>query len=373
MKRINRIALIAIVVALIAAGIGFIKNKSTPNSKTGDIKIGAALILSGEGASWGESAKNGVSMAVNEINTDGGIDGRMISVVYEDANSPQTAISAFQKLTTVDGVRFIIGPNWSVQGIPLIKLADQTKVVVISPSLGVKEFNESSKYLFNTWPHDFILSRNLADYAYNKGRRNVALLGANEVWVKDQTSNFADRFKQIGGKVALTYEPLTTESDVRSELLKIKADKTIDAIVLTTDGYSLTDVIAKQLKALSISLPVYAITIDGQILKDCNGACDGFTMLTFLTPTKEFSDKYVKTYNRNVEVGSDSAYDAVMILAGAIRETKSTDTDKVAQYLSSVKNYSGASGELVSDSKNAFTKPFLVTKIVNGVPVPIKE
>ncbi len=364
---------IAIVIIVLIVVFSSGKNSDSP-SGAGDIKIGSILILSGDGAAWGEASRNGIDMAVEEINSAGGIDGRRVSVVHEDDSAtPQKSISAYNKLVNTDGAKYIIGTNWSITGLPLVKLANQDKVVIISPSLGVKDFNEGGKYLFNTWPHDFILSRNLADYAYNKGARKVALLGANEVWVKDQDLNFTQRFSELGGTIGFTYEPLTTETDVRSSLLKIKNDKSIDSIILTTDGYGLTSIIAKQLKQLSINLPVYALTIDQKNLDNCLGTCDGMTLLTFLTPTKTFADAYMKKFNREVEIGADSAYDAVMMIAKAIKETKSADPDKVADYLATIKTYSGASGNLVSDGKRAFTKPFLVNKVVNGKPVLISE
>ena len=364
------------IVVLIIVIIIIILSTSNTNApaETGDIKLGSILILSGEGASWGEASRNGIDMAVDEVNMAGGIDGRMMSVVYEDdESSPSKAISAFNKLTEVNGVKFIIGPNWSNTGTAIMDLAGQKKIVVISPSLGVKEFNEANKYLFNTWPHDFILSRNMADYAYGKGARNVALLGAQDVWVKDQDMHFKERFEQLGGKVALVYEPLTTETDVRGTLLKIKNDKSIDAIIMTTDGYGLTTILAKQLRQLSIQLPIYALTIDQTNLNNCQGACDGMYLMTNLTPTEAFSDAYVSRYNREVEIGADSAYDAVMMLAKAMKEANSTDVDRVADQLASIKNYDGASGKLVSDGKRAFTKPFLVNKVVDGKPVLIAE
>lgn len=358
------VVIIAIILIVIVATNGSNKVSDT-NS---EIKIGSILILSGEGATWGESAKNGIDMAVEEVNNNGGVNGKKLVVTHEDnASEPAKAVSAFQKLTNSDKVKFIIGPNWSNSGVPLIDLAMQNKVVIISPSLGVKEFNEANKYLFNTWPHDFLLSRKLADYVFEKGHRNVAVFGANEVWVKDQTKNFVERFKELGGKIAFTYEPLTTETDVRTQVLKVKNDKSIDAIVMTTDGYSLTHVVAKQLKQMSVGLPMFSITIDSKILSDCGIACDNMIMLSFLTPTKNFRDQYVKKFNRQVEIGADSAYDAVMMLAKAIEETNEEDVDSVAKYIASITEYNGASGKLTSDGKRAFTKPYIVQKIMNGV------
>ncbi len=370
--------LIITAVAIIALSIGYSSLTQTTKpveTDTGDIKIGSILILSGEGASWGEATKNGIDLAIKDVNEAGGINGRMLTVIHEDnASEPQKAISIFRKLTESDGVKYIIGPNWSNSGEPLVELADKAKTVMISPTLGVREFNEGSKYLFNTWPHDDLLSGKLADYVYEKGYRNVAVFGAQQVWNKQQTDAFVKRFTELGGKIALKYEPTIDTKDQRTEVLKVKADKSIDAVILTNAGYSLADITAEELKDFKVSLPLFSITIDQQLISTCHGACDGMTFLTFLTPTAAFEQKYKAAYNgREVEIGADSAYDAVMMLAEAMKATKSTDTEKVSAYLAGIKQYSGASGNLTSDGKRGFTKPYIIKKVVDGKQVTITE
>jgi len=353
---------------LLILGVWVVRNQTKQGSD--EIKLGSILILSGDGASWGEAERNGIDMAVEEINSQGGINGKKLTVIHEDDNSkPEKALSAFQKLTDADNVHFIIGTTWSHVGLPLVKMAEQKRVIMISPSLGVKEFNEDNPYLFNTWPHDFLLSQELAKYVYQKGYRKVAVFGAKQVWVEDQTEAFRTTFENLGGKIELRFEPQTTDTDVRGDVLKLKNDPSVDAIIMLTDGENLTPLNARRIKELGIKQPVYSITLDRKIISDCQGACDGFVFLTFLTPSKDFEAKYKQKYNREVEIGGDSAYDAVMMLAKAIRSTNSTDPDIIKNYLANIKTYTGASGTLVSDGKRAFTKPYVIKKIVNGEPV----
>lgn len=364
-----------IAVAVILVVIGAFRALSAPNDANGDIKIGSILILSGEGASWGEASKNGIDLAIQDINKTGGIDGKKLVAEHEDsASDPKKAISAFNKLTTTDDVKYIVGPNWSNSGLPLVPLADLSKTVMISPSLGVKEFNEGSPYIFNTWPHDDLLSRTLADYVYNKGYRNVAVFGAQDVWNKQQTKAFSERFTELGGKIALTYEPVTTTKDERTQVLKVRADKTIDAVVMTNSGFSLVNITAEQLRDFGVNLPLFSITVDQKLISDCKGACDGMTFLTFLTPSASFEQKYKAAYNgREVEIGADSAYDAVMMIAKAMKATRSTDTEKVAAYLAGIKEYRGESGNLMSDGKRGFTKPYVIKKVVDGKQVTVND
>lgn len=343
-----------------------------PPALNNEIKIGSILILTGEGAAWGEAAKNGIELAMEEINEQGGVNEKKLKVIFEnDSSDPKKALSAFQKLTDVDKAQFIIGTTWSHVGLPLVKLAEQKKVVMISPSLGVKEFNEDNPYLFNTWPHDFILSEKLAEYVFKKGFRRVAVFGARQVWVEDQTRAFRKTFEGLGGKIALLFEPNITDTDVRTDVLKLKNTSGIDAVIMLADGQDLTAISARRMKELNIQLPVFSITLDRKIINDCQGACDGFIFLTFLTPTDQFESKYQAKYRREVEIGADSAYDAVMMLADAMRKTNSTNPDNIKDYLAKIKTYSGASGNLISDGRRGFIKPYSIKQIQNGQPVTL--
>lgn len=360
-------ALLIVVVALLGYGVRGETEESV-------ISLGGVMILSGEGASWGEASKNGMELAIKDLNERGGVNGKKVRGIYEDDGSdPQKAVSAFRKLVDSDHVKFIVGPNWSKTGLAIAPLADAAKAVVVSPSLGVREFNEASSYLFNTWQHDDILSAKLADIVYAKGHRRVALFGAQDPWVKVQTQAFKARFEELGGKVARVYEPTTETTDERTEIQKVLADKSIDAVVMTTDGYSLTYIGARQLRELGSTLPMFNITVDEKILADCGADCDGMIFPTSLTPTKEFETKYKAAYNREVEIGADSAYDAVMMIAEAMEATNSEDPDVVKEYMASIKTYEGVSGTLVSDGKRAFTKDYLLKRSEGGVPVTIVE
>jgi len=342
---------------------------SAADETSENIRIGSILILSGQGAAWGNAAKNGIEMAVDDLNKAGGILGRKVTVIHQDdQGDPKKGIAAFRQLTEFEKVKFIIGPNWSNVGLSLVDMANRGKIVMVSPSLGLAKFNESGEMLFNTWPHDYILSRLLADFVYKKGHRNIALVGAEDVWVKEQTTAFKTRFQELGGRIAFITEPLPSTTDLRTEALKIKNTPDVDAFVSTTDGVVLGSMIAKILKELKVSLPLYSITIDQQAIDVAEGGFEGLEFLTFLTPTSEFKKQYEERFKTSIDIGADSAYDAVMMIAQSMQESKTTDPEAVAKQLSKITNYRGVSGNLISDGKRAFTKEYAVKKIINGKP-----
>ncbi|PIN75844.1 hypothetical protein COV18_01540 [Candidatus Woesearchaeota archaeon CG10_big_fil_rev_8_21_14_0_10_37_12] len=335
------------------------------------IELGSILILTGDGSSWGTDEKNGIDLAISELNADGGVLGKQIVVNHQDDHSSEKgALTAFQMLTEVENIDIIIGTTWSFTGLPLVNLADEKKALMISPSLGVKEFNEGSHYLFNTWPHDYILSTYLADYVYDQGHRTIAVVNAQEVWVQAQTDAFVKRFEDLGGTIKLTIDLQVDDTNVRSDALKIK-NADVDAVVLTAAAIQVGSLFGQSMEELGISLPMYSITLDRDIIASANGAYDGMQFLTFLTPTDEFADKYKRRHGKEPDIGADSAYDAVMLIAKAMQATKSTDTTVLADYLNQLKKYEGASGHLIADGKGGFTKEYLVKEIRNGLPITI--
>jgi len=350
-----------------------VHNPSSNESQ--NISMGSILILSGEGASWGNAARNGIDLAVEEINSSGGIEGKKLQFFHEDSKaSPQTALSAYKKLHDENHTNFIIGTSWSNSGVAIKDSAISDQTLLISPSLGVAEFNESSNLIFNTWPHDFIISQKLAEYLYESGKRNIVIFGAEDVWTKDQTNTVKQRFEELGGTVQLVIEPDTQAKNLTTEALKVKSlSENIDGIVLTAGVWNIGNIFAKKLKEIGVEIPLYSMTLDKNIISTAEGAYNGMIFLTFLTPTQSFQEKYEKKYGMEVEIGADSAYDAVMMLSEAMKKTGSQDTNTIAEYLNTKNTWDGASGKLMSDKKGAFTKNYKIDKVQNGKPVEVEK
>ena len=107
------------------------------------IQIGAILILSGVGSNWGEDTQKGMELAKDHINRNGGLLGKNLSIIYEDnpGDDAKTALSALQSLK-IRGIDMIVGTTWSGSGKAVAPVACEEKILMISPSLGVADFNE---------------------------------------------------------------------------------------------------------------------------------------------------------------------------------------------------------------------------------------
>jgi len=362
---ITTISLIAIILLTACSGI------TTQAVHNEPIKIGAVLMLTGVGSNWGDNSQKGAELAVKEINSNDGINGKLIEIVYEDnqGDNPAVAVTALHKLNAQD-IKIVLGPNWSPSGNAVAPMACDEGILMISPSLGVADFNEKCDYLFNLWPHDDALSTKLGGYLFEKGHRKIAILGSQQVWEETQAKAVKKGFETAGGKVVSLQLPQSGQQDFRTEALKIKAANP-DAVVLT--AYSFEHLAAKQLKEIGVTAPFYSILIDDDRIKGAEGTLENTIVITSFTPNKEFVDKFVATHHEQPDIGSDTSYDSVMLIANAMRETNSYDPTILKDYLNALKSYSGASGNLEFDGKGGVTKQARFMMVKNSTLTPLEK
>ena len=151
------------------------------------------LCLTGDCAPWGTSGLKGVELAVGELNEKGGLLGRPIEVAVQDSRDtvPSYSVTAFQKMAQEPELHFIVGPTWTAGGMPIAPLiARKPDLIVISPSVGVKEFNETADNIFNVWPHDEAATRAMARYAANKGWKKAAVFGSEDPFLHHSNQDF---------------------------------------------------------------------------------------------------------------------------------------------------------------------------------------
>ena len=163
-------------VVVVAAGV-LLAIALTRDSSDGDtIKLGATFPLTGEVASYGQKAKRGIELAVEDINATGGVLGRKIEVDFQDdRHDKKEAVSIVTKFATVDKVPVIFGSAGSSVTLAVAPVANRNKVVLVSPiSSSATLSTEGGHFFFRTVPADDLQAETLANWVYESGARNVA-------------------------------------------------------------------------------------------------------------------------------------------------------------------------------------------------------
>jgi branched-chain amino acid transport system substrate-binding protein len=172
---------------------------SFPNPPKSDgqapIKIGVVLSSTGGAARWAQHAKNGIELALAEVNAEGGVYGQPIQLVYRDCGTNGSEASkVLIDLIDNEHVSVVIGDVTSTCTVPMAQIANERKVVLITPGASYPKLSKENDFVFRYWYSDEREGTQDAWYANkNMGWRKVTTLyldayygqGINEVFVRE--------------------------------------------------------------------------------------------------------------------------------------------------------------------------------------------
>lgn len=341
-------------------------NNPVNSINSSEIVIGSAISLTGqEGAGvYGENIRNSVELAVGEINQKGGVKGKKLRVIYEDTQlQSQVAVSAVNKLISVDKVSVIIGCVSSGETLAAAPIAERNKVVLISPASTSFEISRAGDYIFRTIAPDTFEGTAMAQFALKSGNKTAAAVFVDNAGTKGPAEVFKRVFEESGGKMVAMEVGPQGSTDFRSQLTKVKAANP-DAIYLLGYALELGNML-KQAKELGIQKPILSFQVmeEPKVAEIAGAAVNGviFTSPTISQSeatgrTKEFIDAYKQKYNKDPGIFSFNAYDAVYVIAAAI-EKYGEDADSIKKGLYEIKDYQGASGLISIDANGDTSQP----------------
>jgi branched-chain amino acid transport system substrate-binding protein len=227
-------------------------------SRTSDasIVIGAVDPQSGPFAAYGEPVRDGMLLAVEEINAGGGILGRKVELALEDdAGDPKTAVSAFTKLATATKVPVVIGPLSSGASMATAPLADKYKVVQLSTLAGTIDLTNAGDYVFRIYPSSEVGSRYIAKEAVERfSAKRAAILYPNNPFGVTSNKFVGEVMKERGVAVVAAETFNDGDRDFRTQLTKIIEAK--PDVLLCSAYYEEGAQILVQAKQLGLSVPI---------------------------------------------------------------------------------------------------------------------
>jgi len=356
-----------IIVAVIIIGIQRTQ-KPTPKEKV--IKVGAILPLTGPGAIFAQYIKEGIDLAVEEINSKSSL---KLKVIYEDSkNQPKEAVSAYKKLITIERPPVVIVALSSVAK-ALAPLATPTKTVQIYIAVAIPGICDISEYVFRIYPEAHGMAGIMAKYnAKQLGCKTAAVIYINDDFGRSSYQVFKEVFEKYGGKVVFSASYELLQGDFRSEIIKLKKVNP-DCIYLS--GYGIAyGIIVKQLKELGVKSQLTADMTLGlpNTLEQVGDAAEGAYFVDGKM-SKEFVQKFFNKYRKEPTSYAGYAYDQINILYKIIVENKSFTPDSIRSNLLKLKNYPGVMGRITILPNRESTLEFVVKKIENGRPKLIQN
>ena len=211
------------------------------------LRLGAILSLTGALSLFGTDNSLAVSMAVNEINSMGGVFGQNIQLtILDDQTNPSTAAADANQLITQDHVDAIVGPEASGMCLATLPQAAAAHVFEISGSCTSPVFTNESVSLgwfARTVPSDALQASVAAYDAYhNRSVRDAAVIGVNNVYGEATAAAFASNFTALGGTITpgspriVTMGSTSFASDLQAVLNVNPAPRLLYIIAYPPDG-----------------------------------------------------------------------------------------------------------------------------------------
>lgn len=354
MSRASKTIAWIIVAAVIIGGIWYASKKQLAENKP--VKIGAILMLTGDYAAWGQEMQKGIDIAAEQINRGGGINGRIIKVIYEDSGlvNYSQITSVAQKLINVDRVNAaIIDTSDAIK--PIAPIFQQAKVPIIVVYDDTKTIRESGDYIVSIGFSTDKNGEKMAEFAYNKlNLKKVAIVAQKYDWSEIIAPAFKDKFEALGGKIAAFESVPIEENDFRTIIAKIKrsgADGVYLAVVINLDLF------LKQAKEQKLNAPLLTGDVfTDDVIAAAGDAAENVYFTNFYTNDNPLLQKLQQDYK--IKYGQEPplltytslAYDGLKVLSEAIKQTKivSPETIKDALYL--IKDLDSSSGARITIS-----------------------
>lgn len=353
--------------------------KQTPPVDSGPVKIGASLPLTGDAAVYGQALKNGIELALAEHNRSAS---NKLAVIYEDDQyAAKMSVTAVQKLIQIDKVPVIIGGAGSTTAEPITSIANQNKVVLLSPCATAPSLTGASPYFFRLWPSDTYEGAVLAETAWNKlGIKQVAILYVNAPYGQGITDVFSKHYQELGGTIAFSESYAQDATDFRTQLTKIKAAG-VQWIFLPGYVKEVSNIL-KQSIELGLEVRFLGVNslYDPNLLKVAGKAAEGaiFAVQTYdpdsTSPViHRFVESYQTKYGAKPDAFAATGYDALRVVAAAIDRASNFSGPGIRDSMAQTKDFDGPSGRISFDSNGDVIKPLRLMGVYNGDFAPFKE
>lgn len=337
------------------------------------VKIGVVVPLTGDLAIIGENAVTAARMAAEEVNDGGGINGRPVELVVEDGHcNGKEAVSAANKLVSVDRIEYIVGGLCSSETLALAPIVEQAGVVALSPCSSAPKVSEAGDYIFRNYPSDNFVGSFAARYIHDVyGAKRTAVLACMNDYCTGIMDAFREAYGQYNDTEVTTVERFAgTSRDLRSQITKIRESGAEAVLFLAYTEAAIAGF--RQMEELGLDVPVFGGDTfdDPAIMNGAGSAGEGMRYAIPYTPDG-FADRFEEYSGKDdVTACAANAYDAVHIFAKILQDAGTPNEVKEALYV--LPPYDGASGTITFDENGDLENAaYLVKEYRNGEQVPV--
>ena len=374
MKKLSILLAIIMIIGIFAGC------SNTNNANADEIRIGVNYELSGDNATYGNSAVEGIELAVEQINAAGGINGKKIKPIkYDNKSEPAEATTLTTRLMTQDKVVAVLGPATSGAFKATIPVAIQNKIPVASGSATADDVTVDSsgvkEYAFRICYSDSYQGTAMANFALNNlsAKKAVIIMDSSSDYGKGLAENFTKTFEDGGGTIVAQEAYVAKDTDFNAILTKIKGEE-FDVIFIP-GYYNEAGLIIKQARAQGIDVPILgADGFDSPVLLELAGAealnnvyfSNHYSSLDENPVVVKFIEDFKAKYNKEPDAFNALGYDLARFVADAISRAENLNGESVKKALEETTDFEGVTGSFSIDENHNVIKNIIVVELKDG-------
>lgn len=340
------------------------------------IKIGLVTPLSGDVKTYGESARNAFTIALEEYAKKGKY--RIDAIIVDDKNDATEGANGALKMITQDKVFALIGPLTSKVAIPVSEIANKYKVPMItgtatSPKVTIND-GKRKLFVFRGCYIDPFQGTVGANYALKelKAKKAAIFYDVSNDYSKGLAEYFKATFGKGGGTVVAFESYQKDDVDFSAIVTKISVKK--PDVIYIPDYYNKVSLLAKQIREKGIK----AVMLGGdgwdspELLKIAGNAIAGGYFTNHYSPDRKdpVADAFIRRYKEKHRIVPDAlaalTYDATVIMLRTLDSLKRPAKDDLQKALASMKNFKGVTGNITFDKNGDAVKSVAVLKVEKG-------
>jgi branched-chain amino acid transport system substrate-binding protein len=346
--------------------------KKTDQAASNEILIGSYSSNTGATATFGVFQLHGTQMAIDEINANGGINGKKIKHInYDNKSDNDETLAVVNRLISQDNVVAILGEATSGRSKIGGQVAQQNKVPMLTSSATNPDVTKIGNYIFRACFIDPFQGTVMAKFMTEnlKLKKAAVLRDIKNDYSVGLADIFTQKLKDAGGEVVTDVSYQEGDIDFKSQLTAIKS-KNPEAIFVP-GYYNEVALIAKQARELGMKQPL--LGGDGwsspKLHEIAGSAIDGnyfsnhYTTESSDPKTQAFIKAYKEKYHEDADVMAALAYDAVYLLADAIKNTKEITRDNIRDELAKIKDFQGVTGKMSMNENRDAVKSAVVVQV----------
>ncbi len=336
------------------------------------IKIAAIFAKTGKAVTSNAESIEGIKLAVERINQEGGILNKKLKVLYLDNKSTTLGSIKAAELAARENVFAIIGAQWSDHSLAIATIAETNHIPMISSSSTHTDLTKKGKFVFRVCISDDYQGKMLASYAMydQKARTAITIYDGGDRYSIGLSNSFKKEFKSIGGKVISEFNATDKEEDVNG-IIDAIVNSCPDIVFLPLLSPSLVPFIEAKNKNWRKGITLLSGDgIDSDLLKltDENISNLFCTQLWHQDMRRKESREFVKWYlckfpdKGGQLISSDTvlAYEAVFLLKDAVERAGTLNKEDIRVALANTRNFDGITNDFSFDSNGDPNNRYIV-------------